>query len=61
VESSGRATSTSVWIASRPGFAYSYWLACAKSTATVDLPWPVRVFGEVSEWLKEHAWKVCIG
>ena len=19
------------------------------------------LFGEVSEWLKEHAWKVCIG
>jgi hypothetical protein len=33
------------------------WLAvnCEKSYNFV-----VQVFGEVSEWLKEHAWKVCV-
>ena len=27
------------------------WMACNTN----------RIFGEVSEWLKEHAWKVCMG
>ena len=29
-------------------------------TGSLDRAQIVKIFGEVSEWLKEHAWKVCI-
>ena len=26
-----------------------------------DLQYPTILLGEMSEWLKEHAWKACVG
>ena len=31
----------------------------ARGKAQGTIPRPQQMYGEVSEWLKEHAWKVC--
>ena len=48
-------------ISCEPRQAWKGAAAAAASSAEVWLDWVATNSGEVSERLKEHAWKVCVG